>query len=747
MDVNPSPVDNLMNQITDNKFKVFAKKKIFSNYNDDNNKSKDDDPLLKHLKKQPKFQGLGNLAEEKPEEHVHCSEYLKLKRYNELCIKDMQNNTRYPTSCIILTCLNNSEEVNKNIGSGLTILAEDKNQSKVIVIIHDFTGDKAKFTKGVLFRIFSPHFVFVEKSLIKVSPPENLMLETEWEELSKSITFDEKRADDIKNDGNKFFESKNYESALECYSNAISILSNNPVFYSNRSMTYYHLGLYDLGLFDADKAISIDDFQKKKDDKKPENVKSFFDKPKSNLTVNSKFLHRKILNLIRLEEYEEAKRLLEENIKNLDNSKFTDEFQMKIVLVDKCIKQAKGKIDYIPFIKCYKENQNLPELATYIGDIEVQPSTVHGNGVFAKRNIKYGELLLVTKAIVFTKDESTSKNDFFLKIELSQNLKEKLLKVSSRSTFLNNKLVNLHYNKNFKDSWKRDKTTKVSIDQYKPNSLSLNLKNRNYDNNLVLSTEILNSIIELNNYIDYASISNIGNIEDSFFHKKSTNINMGTGLWFIPSFFNNSCIENASKFFVEDYMIVFANKNINKGEELMFSYFEDSTPYDKRKEIFEMKYGFVCSCSKCVFEKENTEVVKNLDNSITALKNLTIDKQEEIVKAIVNVEECLSKFGKNIELLNNYSYPLILLSYFNLLDNMNLNADDRYNDTKYKILKHICNMDNLKFYWIAKFLVMGMDIAKFDGDKPDEFKLFKDKFSEKINPLDDFVKEWMNLVK
>ena len=56
-------------------------------------------------------------------------------------------------------------------------------------------------------------------------------------------------------------------------------------------------------------------------------------------------------------------------------------------------------------------------------------------------------------------------------------------------------------------------------------------------------------------------------------------------------------------------------------------------------------------------------------------------------------------------------------------------------------------MDNLKFYWIAKFLVLSIEIVKFDGNRPDEFEFFNKKFAEKFGPLDDFIKEWLNLVR
>ena len=750
------PTDNLMNQISDSNYSAFPKpKKKFTKENPS------EDPLSELLKKKPKFQGIGTPSEEKHDES-HNMEYLKLKRYTEICIKDMQNNMTYKTSLIILKVLENNSNVNDKIGSGLTFLAEDKNSTKAIVVVHDFTGERNKYKNGVYFRVFQPYYLFLDKSIIKVTPQENLMLNSDWEEFGKTISLDEKKADDLKNEGNTYFSKGDWECALECYSNAISIYNSNPIFYSNRSITYTNLELFDLGLKDAERAIELDTEAKIKlfNQNSSQTKKSFFDKSKSSISVNPKFTYRKILNLIGLEEYDEASKLLESHIKILQeekNTKFMDEFKMLLVTVEKYKNHVKGKLDYIPFVKCYKEGKKLPELATFIGDIEIQASKVHGNGVFATRDIKYGELIIVSKAVLFTKDQSTSTNDFFLKLELSQQLKEKLNKLSSVSNLLNNKLVHFDYFNTLKQKFDKDRysTSNESqnntnlINYFKPNSLS----HFSSSTNVTLSTEILNSIIEHNSFIDYSSIPNISKIEDTFFtnSKKSTSFILGSGLWLIPSFFNNSCIENTTKFFISDYILIFANKDINKGEELFTSYCEDIMSYDKRKEVFESRYHFICNCDKCNFEnsEKGRLLFTNIDNGINNLKNaeLGLDKKDDVIKVVLEIEESLNKFGNDIIYLNNYSYPLILLSTFNILDNFGLNSDDDYNDTKYKILQHICKMDNLKFYWTAKFLGLSIEIAKFDGDKKDQFDYFKNEFSKKINPLDDFVKEWLNLVK
>ncbi|KAL2864934.1 Hsp90 cochaperone STI1 [Aspergillus lucknowensis] len=64
-------------------------------------------------------------------------------------------------------------------------------------------------------------------------------------------------ADALKAEGNKAFSAKDYPTAIEKFSQAIALDSNNHVLYSNRSAVYAAQSEYEKALADAEKAIEI----------------------------------------------------------------------------------------------------------------------------------------------------------------------------------------------------------------------------------------------------------------------------------------------------------------------------------------------------------------------------------------------------------------------------------------------------------------------------------------------------------
>ena len=64
-------------------------------------------------------------------------------------------------------------------------------------------------------------------------------------------------AKDWKDKGNALVKEKKYKEALDCYSKAIEIDTNDPILYSNRSAMHLNLFNYDQALIDAEKALSL----------------------------------------------------------------------------------------------------------------------------------------------------------------------------------------------------------------------------------------------------------------------------------------------------------------------------------------------------------------------------------------------------------------------------------------------------------------------------------------------------------
>jgi len=69
---------------------------------------------------------------------------------------------------------------------------------------------------------------------------------------------DKAKAEKFKQEGNAQMSNKNYDSAIESYTKAIALDSNNPVYYSNRAAAYSSKGDHLSAIGDAEQAISID---------------------------------------------------------------------------------------------------------------------------------------------------------------------------------------------------------------------------------------------------------------------------------------------------------------------------------------------------------------------------------------------------------------------------------------------------------------------------------------------------------
>ena len=64
-------------------------------------------------------------------------------------------------------------------------------------------------------------------------------------------------AKEWKDKGNLLVQEQKFAEALECYSKAIELDSNDPILYSNRSLMHSNLNEFESALIDADKAIEI----------------------------------------------------------------------------------------------------------------------------------------------------------------------------------------------------------------------------------------------------------------------------------------------------------------------------------------------------------------------------------------------------------------------------------------------------------------------------------------------------------
>ena len=110
---------------------------------------------------------------------------------------------------------------------------------------------------------------------------------------------------------------------------------------------------------------------------------------------------------------------------------------------------------------------------------------------------------------------------------------------------------------------------------------------------------------------DLILLINIDLIEKIFKYNKYTTIRylyyknkIGVGLWKYFSLFNHSCLPNITNLGIGDFIIVTANRQIKKGEEITVLYFTTLKYKEYTKNIIKNIYNFECDCPLCEMEKK-----------------------------------------------------------------------------------------------------------------------------------------------
>ncbi|EOA36524.1 hypothetical protein CARUB_v10011502mg [Capsella rubella] len=265
----------------------------------------------------------------------------------------------------------------------------------------------------------------------------------------------------------------------------------------------------------------------------------------------------------------------------------SDNLETVTVYMEKCKKlefQAKtGAFDLSDWILSGFRGR-CPELAEFIGSIEIKKSDLSGRGLFATKNIVAGTLILVTKAVAIERG-ILGNGDSGEKAQLImwKNFVEEVTESVRRCDRTRRVVSALSTGKD------EDSLEIPEISLFRPEeafeTCGGDLKH-NLDSEKLLSILDVNSLVE-----DAVSAKVMGKNKEYY----------GVGLWTLASFINHSCLPNARRLHVGDYAIVHASKDIKAGEEISFAYFDVLSPLEKRKEMAE-SWGFCCGCSRCKIE-------------------------------------------------------------------------------------------------------------------------------------------------
>lgn len=224
-----------------------------------------------------------------------------------------------------------------------------------------------------------------------------------------------------------------------------------------------------------------------------------------------------------------------------------------------------------------------PELAEYIGAVQIRKSGISGRGLFATKNIDAGTLVLVTKAIATERgilpSEDSGEN---AQLVMWKNFIDRVSDSITRCPRTCDLISALSTGED------EDRLEVPDINLFRPEAEENSHTNEKLDMARILSILDVNSLVE-----DAVSAKVLGRNSDYY----------GVGLWVLASFINHSCSPNAKRLHVGDYLMVHASRDVQAGEEIMFAYYDALSPLEKRKEVSKT-WGFQCNCKRCKFEEE-----------------------------------------------------------------------------------------------------------------------------------------------
>ena len=272
-----------------------------------------------------------------------------------------------------------------------------------------------------------------------------------------------------------------------------------------------------------------------------------------------------------------------------------------------------------------------PELAEFIGSVEIKKSEASGRGLFATKNIVVGALILVTKGVatergIIGSDESGEK----AQMVMWKNFVEEVTKSVRRCDRTRRLVLSLSTGE------EEEKLEIPDISLFRPEESSETCRESKQD----LDMEKLLSILDVNSLVEDAVSAKVLGKNKEYY---------GVGLWTLASFMNHSCLPNARRVHVGDYAVVHASRDIKAGEEITFAYFDVlSSPLEKRKEMAE-SWGFSCGCNRCKFES-----LLSVANQEIREFEMGLERGVDAGNAVYTVEEGMKRWkvkGKDKGLL------------------------------------------------------------------------------------------------
>ncbi|KAG6552425.1 hypothetical protein Mapa_005986 [Marchantia paleacea] len=375
------------------------------------------------------------------------------------------------------------------------------------------------------------------------------------------------RVENLRTAGNDLYAMGDWKGAIEMYSKCISLMERIPegteryewrtqlilLTYSNRAEAHFRSNYLEDALIDANKALLIN--QK-----------------------HVKTLSRKGKILEALEQYELARQCfnaaLEEAPRDLP-------IQRAIARNRVSYQQAyKGQFDLTKYYLDGKK-ANPPPCCNFVGPVEIRASVAAGGrGLFATQNVKAGDLLMVSNAVVRSPDKETLVTQLSKLCSASRKRLRQVYSLSSELQIL-----------------AQEDNRIPPMDLFKPGG-ELELESAA---DVQLDLVRIHGIVKVNAITVWDS-SLESEKSSAGTHEPEASESKYSALWLLPSFMNHSCTPNCVTYNPgRDILFVYACRDIFADEELHIAYFDILKDLEARQ-ASTSNWPFLCKCPRCSWE-------------------------------------------------------------------------------------------------------------------------------------------------
>ncbi|KAJ6785266.1 hypothetical protein PWT90_07700 [Aphanocladium album] len=247
--------------------------------------------------------------------------------------------------------------------------------------------------------------------------------------------------------------------------------------------------------------------------------------------------------------------------------------------------QDKGGHDMAKIVASLPRVQWKPDVASFHGKTTVKGSPGAGNGLFAARDFKAGELIMCEKAfcIVSGRDKAGA-SVAALTVDVGDDYNIRLFPTGLHRAVVQKLLDN-----------PSQVPTVLALDSGAYEGVGKT--GASTADGPVVDTFQVHNIVQINAF-------GLGPQSEDEDVSSAT-----TGLWVRASYANHACVPSAVKDFAGDLLVLRAARHIRTGEEITHAY-EESGDYDARQASLRKTWGFTCSCALCAAEGADADEVR-----------------------------------------------------------------------------------------------------------------------------------------